>query len=143
MRPYSLLLCICTGLGVAQTPSPKSEARPPGVTEYTIVDARFLHDQLLAHKLPEYPSHLRGARLSGPVVLNTMVDKAGGVMQAEILQSPSRELGEAAAAAVSKWRYRPVVPRHGNAAIVVQARVVLYFNDDGVSPPTVVDPLAK
>ena len=56
---------------------------------------------------PRYPVAALKAGASGVVVLEAIIGSDGQVVDARILESPDPSLGEAAAAAVRKWRFEP------------------------------------
>jgi len=56
---------------------------------------------------PHYPEEARHARVQGVVILQTIIDKAGGVTDIKVLKGLPSGLTEAAVEAVSKWRFEP------------------------------------
>ena len=56
---------------------------------------------------PAYPEAAESARIQGVVVLELLIGTDGGVEINKVLRGLPKGLTEAAANAVSKWRYRP------------------------------------
>jgi protein TonB len=56
---------------------------------------------------PAYPELARKLRREGVVVLEAVIDKSGGVVDARVLTDPGFGLSQAALAAVRTWRYQP------------------------------------
>jgi TonB family protein len=61
--------------------------------------------------IPRYPSSARGAGVQGAVVVRGIVRKDGTIDDVEIIKDLPYGLGEAARAAVSRWRFRPATYR--------------------------------
>ena len=59
------------------------------------------------HVAPEYPEPARRARIVGEVVIEAVIGIDGTVTDVRVLSGPGSGLREAAARAVSGWRYRP------------------------------------
>ncbi len=72
-----------------------------GVTDPVILEASKV--------LPRYPELARRAGVAGRVILEAVIQPEGTVASVEILREtpPGLGFGEEAAAAVSRWRYRP------------------------------------
>ena len=70
---------------------------PPGGTEPIVVD----------RAIPRYPPAARGNGIEGTVVVRAVVRRNGRVGDVEILRDLPYGLGEAAASAVRRWRFRP------------------------------------
>jgi protein TonB len=83
-----------------------------GVTEPAILESTRV--------LPTYPELARRARITGQVILQAVIETEGSVSSIRILrETPERVgFGEAAATAVSRWRYRPGM-QHGRPVRVL------------------------
>lgn len=56
---------------------------------------------------PRYPPLAQRARVEGDVLLEVAIGKTGDVIDVKVLRGLSHGLGDAAAEAVWKWKYRP------------------------------------
>lgn len=65
-------------------------------------------EQLVERVQPQYPPSARLNRISGKVTFYAVLGTNGTVSNLTIIHPASRELEEAAAQAVSHWRYKPV-----------------------------------
>jgi len=72
-------------------------AVPPGGTQPEEVD----------RVVPRYPMSARAAGVEGPVVIRGIVRRDGTIDNVEVIKDLPYGLGEAARAAVSRWRFRP------------------------------------
>lgn len=70
---------------------------PPGGTEPVVID----------RVVPRYPPAAVSRRIEGTVVVRALVRRNGRVSSVEILRDQPFGLGEAAASAVRRWRFRP------------------------------------
>jgi protein TonB len=72
-----------------------------GVSEPAIIESSKV--------LPRYPELARRSRVTGRVILEAVIQTDGTVASVQILGEfpPRLGFGEAAAEAVSRWRYRP------------------------------------
>ena len=84
-----------------------------------VVEARLIH-----RVEPVYPSQARSQRLQGKVTLSARIGADGSVRQVEVVGG-SPVLGDAAKAAVLKWRYSPAL-LNGNP-IEVQKEIIIIF----------------
>ena len=82
--------------------------------------------RLLALPTPEYPQAAVEANLSGPVVLDLLLDPAGRVRQTVTVRSPGRALTDAAVAAFRDGGYEPA--RIGKYPVWAWLRVTTSFN---------------
>ncbi len=83
--------------------------------------------------IPEYPASAIKSGLMGLVVADVCVPPGGGAASVEIVESPSRAIGQAVEDALKQWRfetwYEQGNPSHTHG---YGARVVFYFvNQDG------------
>lgn len=71
---------------------------------------------------PLYPGKARLARLSGAVILQLVIDKAGVVRRIQVLKGLPRGLSEAAADAVMQWEFEPASRgRYSSRGMIVVA----------------------
>ena len=82
--------------------SPSVESRvypavPPGGTQPAVID----------RTMPRYPMEARIKGIEGPVVIRAIIRRDGTVDDPQILRDLPEGLGEAAARAVRRWRFRP------------------------------------
>jgi TonB family protein len=56
---------------------------------------------------PVYPQGAKDEHVSGPVVVHVLIDEAGNVEDAKVVDTPDQRLAEAALYAVMSWKYRP------------------------------------
>ena len=82
--------------------------------------------RLLALPTPEYPQAAVQANLSGPVVLDLLLDPAGQVRQTVTVRSPGQALTDAAVAAFRDGGYEPA--RIGKYPVWAWLRVTTSFN---------------
>ena len=72
---------------------------------------------------PIYPEIARRARIEGVVLLSTILDKNGRVTDVKVTKDLPFGLGDAAAAAVARWRYRPATLNGNPVAVYLQVTV--------------------
>jgi len=90
----------------APAPAPKGEVPASEAFPRTAEGHRITEPKKTKHVSPEWPADALRAGLTGRVVLECVIGTDGRVENAKVLQG-YRSLSEAAAAAVSKWRYTP------------------------------------
>src|SRR3954452_23848606 len=61
----------------------------------------------IVHVNPVYPEEARRERISGMVVLETLIDHTGVVKEVSVLKPLPHGLSEAAVAAVKQWLFKP------------------------------------
>ena len=98
----SIFVFVCAGFTAGQDKKP--DATVP-------FEPWLLHERLTHEILPEYPASARANRIQGDVFVNVVVDENGRIQDAVAMNCPSCSpvLGEAAAAAVRKWEYQPIL----------------------------------
>lgn len=75
---------------------------------------------------PQYPAALRREGLSGRAVVQFVVDTAGQVQNVRVVSATRYAFGEAAAAAVSKWRFSPA--EKDGQVVATEMQVPLEFS---------------
>jgi len=61
--------------------------------------------------IPRYPPMARRAGIQGPVVVRGIVRRDGTIDNVEVIKDLPYGLGDAAADAVRRWRFRPAMYR--------------------------------
>ena len=84
------------------TPAPQAPAAP------VRVGGKVPQPALLVRVEPEYPRAAVDARVQGMVILETVVDQDGHVIEVRVLRSAGEVLDRAAVAALRQWRYAPL-----------------------------------
>jgi TonB family protein len=84
--------------------------------------------ELLGGPKPEYTPEARQARVVGNVIMMAMIDREGCVRQARVLKGQPFGLGEAAAAAVRRWTFRPAT--YQNRPVAVDYVLTVTFQPD-------------
>lgn len=72
---------------------------------------------------PAYPPAALAARLSGTVILQISIDRAGAVTKVEVKREGPLGMTLAAKEAVSRWRYRPAVGPSGPIPSMKEVRI--------------------
>ncbi len=70
------------------------------------VGGRILPPRLVSSVLPIYPEIAQQARVSGTVVIDATIDKAGNVAKMRVISGPEL-LRDAALSALRRWKYEP------------------------------------
>lgn len=114
-------------LEVVNTPSPELFRAPTGAEEWPACDDA---DKLTPTKPteqgpPDYPMHLRTARVTGKVTLYAVVWTDGSVRSLAVTRSVHPSLDEAAMDAVRRWRYRPATC--GDIPVPMETQVNITF----------------
>ncbi|MCF3651349.1 energy transducer TonB [Synoicihabitans lomoniglobus] len=78
------------------------------------------------HTKPVYPFELRRANVTGKALIAFVVGPDGTVTSTEIVEASEPEFGEAAATAISSWRFRP--GKLKGEAVSTAMRVPMVFN---------------
>jgi protein TonB len=90
-------------LGVPDAPPPPE---PEGPIRF-VVGGNITEPVKISAPSPLYPEAARRARITGAVILECTIDKAGRVNEVKILRGLPLGLTEAAVDAVKKWRFKP------------------------------------
>ncbi len=78
---------------------------------------------------PNYPWRYREPGGNGRAVIAFILDTDGTVKQAQVVSASAKEFGEAARAAVQRWRFRPA--RKGGVPVRVRMTVPIEFHFNG------------
>lgn len=82
-------------------------AVPDPIGVYPAVPAGGTQPRVIDRVNPRYPAEARRANAGGAVVIRAIVRKDGSVDEVEVLKDLPYGLGDAAAEAVRKWKFRP------------------------------------
>lgn len=93
------LLFLLASVALAQTPPP---AGPPYRVEGDIT-----RPEKISGRPPEYTVEAREARVTGVVIMDTLIDEQGHVKDVKVLQGLPMGLAEAAVKAVEGWKFKP------------------------------------
>jgi TonB family protein len=98
-------------VGMTDALSTEDEALSPPVDAIPVVaEDRPPGQSVLAKKVPPvYPYAAKASRVSGVVILDTVIGKDGHVRDIRVLVSPSPLLTSASKDAVSQWQYAPFI----------------------------------
>lgn len=105
---------------------------PGPVTE--VFDPSKLDQQPVARfqASPTYPYELKRQGITGEVIVDFIVDTNGNVRNATALPGSNADFSASAAAAVSKWKFRP--GRKANHAVFTHMQVPIEFRLQDASP---------
>jgi len=84
---------------------------------------------------PQYPFELRKAGVVGRAVIEFIVDTQGDVRNARVVSCTHDEFGEAALAAVSKWKFKPGIKDGRAVNTRLQAPLEFTLNDESPAGP--------
>lgn len=84
---------------------------------YAVVPEGGRQPEVLERVPPRYPGRARRAGVEGTVVLRGIVGTDGRIRDVEILKDLPYDLGDAARAAVRRWRFRPAEYRGREIAV--------------------------
>jgi TonB family protein len=93
---------------------------------------------LIDHPEPVYPAGALRDRISGTVGLEIVVDEAGHVVDAKVVQAAGHGFDEAALAAVKSWSFAPA--RQNDAPIRATVQLSLPFEPPALAPASVEAP---
>jgi len=96
-------------------PAPQPAAEVPASADrsgvYAAVPAGGTQPEEVARQIPRYPAIARRAGVQGAVVVRGIVRRDGTIDNVEVIKDLPYGLGEAAAEAVARWRFRPATYR--------------------------------
>jgi TonB family protein len=87
----------------------------------------------IVHVNPVYPEEARRERISGIVILETLIDHTGVVKEVSVLKPLPHGLSEAAVAAVKQWLFKPGTLK--GEAVDVIFNVTINFSLDKAPDP--------
>jgi TonB family protein len=91
--------------------APSDTAAPVDHGVYSAVPLGGTQPQEVDRVIPNYPMAARRAGVEGPVVVRGIVRRDGTIDNVEVIKDLPYGLGEAAADAVSQWRFHPATYR--------------------------------
>ena len=99
----------------APPPAPQPAAEAPASADrsgvYAAVPAGGTQPEEVDRVIPRYPAIARRAGTQGPVVVRGIVRRDGTIDNVEVIKDLPYGLGDAAAEAVRRWRFRPATYR--------------------------------
>jgi TonB family protein len=100
--------------GAATKEEPEHEKKGPSERKLETVSAETLCDEItmpvLVEKVnPVYPPSAREEKVTGTVIVNTVVTEDGMVDAIEVVESPDERLSAAAVEAIKKWQFEPAL----------------------------------
>ena len=104
---------------------PKVQAAAP---KKVSISAGVMTGMLIQKTQPVYPPIAKAARVSGTVVLQATISKAGTIENLHVISGPAM-LQQAAMDAVKSWRYRPYLLN--NEPVEVETTVNVIFTLGG------------
>jgi protein TonB len=104
---------------------PKVKAAAPKKVN---ISAGVMVGMLMVKTQPTYPPIAKAARVSGTVVLQATISKAGTIENLHVISGPAM-LQQAAMDAVRQWRYRPYLLN--NDPVEVETTVNVIFTLGG------------
>jgi TonB family protein len=96
---FSLLLFLLASVSLAQTP-------PPDGPPYR-VGGNVMRPEKISGKPPIYTIEARKARVTGVVILETVIDEQGNVTDVKVLKGLPSGLDQSAREAVQSWKFKP------------------------------------
>lgn len=100
-------LALTGALGAKPTvPTPvKNEVQFTG--EFILAKDATTLSELTKQVVPNYPVQMRQAHLTGEAQIAFLIDEKGRTEQVQVLSASDASFGDAAVAAVKKWRFKP------------------------------------
>ncbi|HWF08738.1 MAG TPA: TonB family protein [Bryobacteraceae bacterium] len=95
---------------------------------------RELHPPVISAPPPEYPLEAQLAGAVGTVVLSLIVDEGGSPKDLRVTEPVGHGLDEAAIAAVSKWKFRPMLINGRAEPVPATIRVDFYPSPPATRP---------
>jgi len=112
------------GGGLSEAPPPPAPPPPAAPLEPVRIGGEIRPPTLLHRVEPAYPDLALRAHVDGTVILEAVIDIAGGVQSVQVLRSVPL-LDKAAIDAVEQWRYAPTIL--DGRPVPVKLTVVLTF----------------
>ena len=138
LRATALLVLVVGVLlvGACQSKPPRSAFVPPpptGILNLSEVDQPPHTTGVMAR--PNYPVDLRRAGISGNATVRFIVTHDGRVIDVTVIQATHPSFGDAAAKAVSKWRYKPAMKDGQPIACLLQVPIFFNLNTNPSNAP--------
>jgi TonB family protein len=102
------------------------EASKPYVGRPAALLSQDMHPPVISAPPPEYPLEAQLAGAVGTVVLSLIVDESGSPKDLHVTEPVGHGLDEAAMAAVSKWKFRPILLNGRAESVQATIRVDFY-----------------
>jgi len=100
--------------------------------------AEVQRPQILSHSAPQYPPAARKAKVEGTVVIESIIDREGGITNARVLRDQSLGLGLSAVEAVCGWRFKPATLK--GEPVKVYYVLTVNFKIEKGPPPLISNP---
>lgn len=131
LRVLRVALVVCalfTAACQSKPPRPAFVPAPPtGILTTADVDQPPRPAGILAR--PNYPVELRRASISGNARVRFIVTHDGRVIDVVVIHATHPDFGDAAAEAVSKWRYEPAIKDGQPIACLLEVPMVFNLNE--------------
>ena len=130
MKTAPLLLAVSAlMLAACQSEPPRSAIVPPPPTG--ILSSRQVDkppQPLRDLPPPRYPANLRRNNISGQAVVRFIVTHDGRVIDVTVIEATHPQFGDAAAAAVEKWKFAPAIKDGQPIACLLTVPIVFNLN---------------
>jgi len=129
----AMLLAGCSTPATVQPASVSDASTTPEVSgvSYDIndVDQKPVPLNMMAHP-PEYPLVFKRKGINGSAIINFIVTAKGDATEVQVVAATQPEFGEAAKAAVERWRYKPA--KKNGVAVACWMQIPIEFNLEDV-----------
>ena len=110
------------GTGVDEVVPPEAPMRVGGAVQAPVAISR---------SAPRYPEVARKARVQGTVLVEAIIDEAGRVVDARVLDDIGMGCGQAALDAIRSWRYEPATLNGRTVSVYLEVRVSFHLDGTG------------
>ncbi|MFL6258918.1 MAG: energy transducer TonB [Thermoanaerobaculia bacterium] len=121
----------------AETEEPKAAAQD-GAEKPVKVGGEVTRPEIITHSAPLYPEAARRAKVTGTVVVESIIDKDGSVKNVRTLKDQPMGLGLSAMEAACAWRFKPAALDH--KPVKVYYVLTINFDVQKGPPPPISNP---